>query len=136
MIESNYRVNPKTRTLAGHSFGGLFTLFAMLNKPEMFKNYIACSPSVPYKDNHIFEIEESFAARHRKTLPVNLFLSMGELEEHLEDPMVSGMYRFANRLESRGYQRFVIHKRLFPGEDHCTVIAPSFQAGLNLALKI
>jgi predicted alpha/beta superfamily hydrolase len=34
-IESNYRVIPKTRTLAGHSFGGLFALFAMLTKPEL-----------------------------------------------------------------------------------------------------
>ena len=131
VIESEYRVDPKSRTLAGHSLGGLFTLFAMFRKPETFQNYLAMSPSLSYLNGYMFDIEERFAARKRKTLPVNLYLSMGEQEDDL--PL---MYRLAGRLVGRGYQRFNLTKRLFPGEDHCTCLVPSFQAGLKLALKV
>jgi len=134
MVENDYRVNEKEMALAGHSFGGLFTLYAMFQKPEIFRNYIACSPSVFYKDQCIFEFEEQYA-RRRKTLPASLFMSMGELEETPEFPNLSSMYRLSSQLESRKFKRFTLEKRFFPDEDHCTVIAPSLQAGLKLALR-
>ncbi|MCX6168247.1 MAG: alpha/beta hydrolase-fold protein [Ignavibacteriales bacterium] len=45
-MEKNYRVNPKFRALSGCSLGGLFTLFAMFARPELFNAYIAISPAV------------------------------------------------------------------------------------------
>jgi predicted alpha/beta superfamily hydrolase len=42
-IEKNYQV--KTRILFGHSFGGAFTVFSLLNKPECFDIFIASSPT-------------------------------------------------------------------------------------------
>ena len=134
LVESKYRVDENERTLAGHSFGGLFALFAMLQKPELFRNYVACSPSTDYKEQIIFEYEERYAKR-RKTMPARLFLSMGDLEKFPEYDHVEGMNRFFSQVESRRYKQLEIEKKGFPGEDHCTVIAPSFQAGLKMALR-
>lgn len=42
-IEKEYKV--KTRILHGHSFGGSFTIYSMINKPELFDCFIATSPT-------------------------------------------------------------------------------------------
>ena len=42
-IEKDYKT--KNRTLFGHSFGGAFTVYAMINKPNYFNYYIASSPT-------------------------------------------------------------------------------------------
>ena len=116
-------------------FVGLFALFAMLQKPGLFKNYVACSPSTDYKEQTIFDYEEQFAKRW-KTMPAGLFLSMGDLEIFNQYDHVEGMNRFFSQVESRNYEQLEMEKKVFPDEDHCTVIAPSFQAGLKWALKI
>jgi predicted alpha/beta superfamily hydrolase len=42
-VEKN--CNVKTRILFGHSFGGAFTIYSLLNKPACFDMYIASSPT-------------------------------------------------------------------------------------------
>ncbi len=42
-MEKDYKT--KTRILYGHSFGGAFTIYSMINKPEFFNCYIAASPT-------------------------------------------------------------------------------------------
>lgn len=136
LVESNYRVDKNERTLAGHSQGGSFTLFAMFQYPGQFRNYIASSPSIYWKGQVMLEIEKLFASEH-SVLPAKLFLSMGELEkEDEDDDSYEGMLRLFDQLESREYEQFEMVKKIFPDEDHCTVIAPSLAAGLKLALII
>ena len=43
VIEKDYKT--KNRILFGHSFGGGFTIYAMINKPNYFNYYIASSPT-------------------------------------------------------------------------------------------
>ena len=43
VIEANYSVREKI--LYGHSFGGAFTIYSMLNSPAHFDKYIASSPT-------------------------------------------------------------------------------------------
>jgi predicted alpha/beta superfamily hydrolase len=135
LVESNYRVDTNDRTLAGHSLGGLFPLFAMFQDPGQFTNYVACSPSIYWKGQVMLEIEKLFASEE-SALPARLFLSMGELEkEDEDDDSFEGMMRLFDQLESREYKQFEMVKKLFPDEDHCTVLASSFAAGLKWALR-
>jgi predicted alpha/beta superfamily hydrolase len=135
-VESNYRVDEKKRTLAGHSLGGLFTLYAMFQNPGQFENFVACSPSIYWKGQVMLEIEKDFASK-RSALPLKLFLSMGELENDEDDEYGSfnGMQRLIEQLESRRYEQLKMKIRIFEDEDHCTVIAPSLAAGLKFALR-
>jgi predicted alpha/beta superfamily hydrolase len=135
LVETEYRINPKQRTLAGHSLGGLFALYAMLWKPELFKHYVAGSPSLYWKDELVFEDERRYS-RRRKTLPAYLCLTIGESEGRADDDPVTRMLRFSKQLESRRYGRFTQEKRIFAGEDHCTVAVLGFQAGLKFALEV
>lgn len=44
-LEKQYRLQPY-RILAGHSFGGLFSIYSMMQQPDFFQAYIALSPSL------------------------------------------------------------------------------------------
>lgn len=67
LVESKYRVDEKERTLAGHSYAGLLTLYAMFCRLERFRNYIACGPSVGHKDRSIFSRSQSITNRLQKS---------------------------------------------------------------------
>ncbi|MEH2922601.1 alpha/beta hydrolase [Samsonia erythrinae] len=45
-VEANYSINREKQTLAGHSFGGLFTLYTLFNHTDAFQRYVAASPSI------------------------------------------------------------------------------------------
>ncbi|WP_019669883.1 alpha/beta hydrolase-fold protein [Eudoraea adriatica] len=44
-VESNFRTHPY-RLLEGHSFGGLFCTYALMNKPELFDAFIIQAPAL------------------------------------------------------------------------------------------
>ena len=134
IINKKYRVNPKKRVLIGHSLGGLFASYALLENPRLFTHYLICSPSLWYHNQYMFELEEKFSKRH-KLLKANVFLSVGETEEDVGSGMASNTLRFTALLKSRNYKGLNIIQKFFNSENHCEVVAPSYQAGLKWALK-
>jgi predicted alpha/beta superfamily hydrolase len=134
LIEQEYRTDPAKRILAGHSHGGLFTVFAMLQEPRLFSSYIASSPSLDFAENSMFALESEYAKKHKR-FPAQIYLSAGELEVGCDDTTLTDMYRFAALLESRKYKGFSLTKQMFLDNNHCEVAAPAFQAGLKMALK-
>lgn len=133
-VNEKYRVAPRKRVLVGHSFGGLFAAYALLENPRLFTHYLICSPSLWYHDGYMFEREEKFSKSH-KQLKANVFLSTGEMEENVGSGMASNTLRFTALLKSRNYKDLNIIQKFFNGDGHCEVVAPSYQAGLKWALK-
>ncbi len=78
-VEKNYRTQPDNRTYFGYSLGGQFGAFVLLYKPDTFKNYIIGSPEI---SGEVSEFS-SLAAKTRKKLNANLFVSYGSLETDL-----------------------------------------------------
>lgn len=134
LIDQEYRTDPAKRIMAGHSHGGLFTLFAMFQEPGLFSSYIASSPSLDFAENSMFTLESEYAKKHKR-LPAQIYLSAGELEVGTDTTYLTDMYRFAALLESRKYKEFSLTKQVFLDNNHCEVAAPAFQAGLKMALK-
>ncbi len=133
-IEQEYHADPARRVLVGHSYGGLFALFAMFQDPGLFRSYIAASPYLRNQGPSVLTMENEFAKNH-KNLEAQLYLAAGELEESTEDTTLTDMYRFAALLESRNYKGLSIIQQVFADNNHCEVVAPAFQAGLKMALK-
>jgi len=111
MIKARYRVNSEDRTLLDHSTGGHFVLYTLLHQPKVFQRYIVGSPSLGIGQGVLFDMESEYAKQH-KDLPVSLFRSIGEEEEHsflshatyLDTIVsVSDWFRFAAIIEDRGY---------------------------------
>ena len=128
-IESEYPVSKEERTLGGYSYGGLFTLFSLFERPGAFKGYFAGSPSIHYANGVMFEVEKAFSETH-SDLPARLFLTMGGLEE---ESGIENMKRMAEVLESRQYPNLEIRTHIFEGETHVSAYPASvMRAFLNL----
>lgn len=52
-VRSRVAFDAKRVTLAGHSLGGLFTLYALFNEATLFSSFIASSPSVWWGERYL-----------------------------------------------------------------------------------
>ena len=134
LVEKEYRADPARRILAGHSYGGLFALFALFEAPDLFDTFIIGSPSLSYGDQFMFQREETFARDH-KQLPAEVYLFVGELEESIDDTTATDTLRLAAILQGRQYEGLSLVKQVFLDQNHCEVAAPGLQWGLKHALK-
>jgi predicted alpha/beta superfamily hydrolase len=134
LVEKDYPADPAKRILVGHSYGGLFGLFAMFEAPDLFSALVLGSPTLTYGDRFMLQREEAFAASNQP-LPARVYLFVGELEENRDDTTMTDTLRFAAILQGRNYQGFSLVKHVFLDQNHCEVAAPGFQWGLKHALK-
>ncbi|CAM1343420.1 alpha/beta hydrolase [Tenacibaculum amylolyticum] len=77
-INSNYRTNG-FQTISGHSRGGLFVLYAFIEKPELFNGYISYSPAFWREDIFIAEKTKAFL-NENKVKDKFIFMSIGDGE--------------------------------------------------------
>ena len=75
-IEGRYRIDASQRTLSGASLGGLFSLYALFEKPELFQSIIALSPAAGWDDRYLFAREKAFRSQHPQ-LKHRIWLSVG-----------------------------------------------------------
>lgn len=77
-VEKRYPTEPH-RILIGHSFGGLFALYAMMNRPELFNSYVAIDPSLWWDERKLLLQTDTFLREKnfdRKTLFVSVANTM------------------------------------------------------------
>lgn len=151
-IAGMVRIDPARRSLFGHSFGGLFTLFALFERPQLFVNWIAASPTIYWEGSEILNNE---AGRQAATGSAPfLHLSAGEYEG---DELAPFQYRnedAASRLEKRKMERTVALAQemaerlngtadgirtqfeLFAGETHMSVVGPAVNRAISIAFAV
>lgn len=130
-IETDYRADKNERALSGSSLGGLFTLYAMYERPTLFKRFIAISPHTGWDKQYLFKRDDSFAANN-KSLPVRLFLTQGSEEYPLfRDPIIA----FQQKIAERHYQDFALLNYTIEGEDHSGTKSEGYSRGLRWVFK-
>lgn len=67
-VETQQATDPERQILAGHSFGGLFTLFVLLNHPDAFNRYVIGSPSLWWGNGAIVKEAKMPAAPAMETV--------------------------------------------------------------------
>lgn len=136
-IEKKYRINVNDSVLAGDSYSGLFALYTIFNKPELFRGYIIGSPSIYWDDRIIFDYENKYAQKSNK-LDAKVFLSVGELEAIYEPEfarMVGNVEKLAEVLNSRNYSGLELTTHIFDDETHQSVIPATMSRGLRIVYK-
>ena len=132
MLAGEYRMDLDDQGYAGHSGGGQFGLYVLLNKPESFDKYIISSPAAyqPWLD-----MEERFYEKN-KDLKAKVFLSAGEGEAAhpiwAAAQIVSTVATMAERLTVRRYPSLELTVRIFPDEDHLTVMPIAYTRGIRV----
>jgi len=114
-IGSSYRTDHHTRMLSGYSFGGLFGMYALFHKPELFCKYFIGSPSIHYANDITFQYEKSYAGEH-SDLIAEVMISAGQLEERTS----GNILKMEQLLQSRGYKNLVLKTLIFENENHYT----------------
>ncbi|QDT52632.1 Ferri-bacillibactin esterase BesA [Caulifigura coniformis] len=145
LVESRVQIDRSRQAIFGHSFGGLFVLHAMFNRPEAFHSYIAASPSVWWNDFALQKAEERFAKRCAQS-PVRLRLRVttGELEKNsgptarLAPTAASTGFGstedMAMRLQKLADRGVRVEFHEYPGENHGSVLPVALNHGLRFAL--
>jgi predicted alpha/beta superfamily hydrolase len=145
------RIDPTRRSLFGHSFGGLFALYALFERPWLFARWIAASPTIYWEKSEILNNE---AGRQPVSgHEVFLHLSAGEYEG---DELAPFQYRnedAASRIEKRKAERTVSLARkmadrlndsntgiktqfeLFSGQTHMSVLGPAINRAVAIAFE-
>jgi len=136
-VESRYRVNPGRRTYVGNSLGGLFGAYILLQRPEMFQNYILGSPSFWFHNKVIFDLERNYAERNNE-LDANVFIAVGEHErpeESMGHDLVSDATLFYETIKSRNYAGLNIELRVVEWANHETAFPTTAIQGIYWSLK-
>lgn len=126
-IEGEYRTAP-FRLLAGHSFGGLFTVHTLLSRPESFKAYLAISPSLSWDDRTLIQKAQSKLG----ALPLDgrfLYLSVGDREMGNQ---IENLRTFAAIIERKDPEGLRWWYRVMADESHPSVVHPTVYDGLEM----
>lgn len=151
-LQTEFPIDPSRQALFGHSYGGLFTLYALTARPDAFQTWVAASPSLWYADGHMSDAVDRMAtAASTPALPRRVLLTAGEYEQSL-DPAKRAMpdgARVEAELRSRGQidrgRRAVAALAAAPGtravfqeiagEDHGSVIPAAISRGMRFILE-
>lgn len=117
----------KSRTILGHSFGGLFAAYAFTNFNNVFGNYIMLSPSIWY-DNEIMLRLEQENRDLNKNYHQLVFMGLGGLEN--QGRMLAPFMAFYQRLQNN-YPDIQIKRHFESNLDHMGSKNPNIIEGLN-----
>lgn len=67
-------INAHAQTLFGHSYGGLFVLYTLFQRPQLFQHYIAADPSIWEQQGVILDDKQRFIRQHAAMPPTTLWL--------------------------------------------------------------
>jgi pimeloyl-ACP methyl ester carboxylesterase len=127
-VDRHYRTSAEL-TLIGSSLGGLFTLYTLFKRPDLFSNFIATSPATPWDNEALFAFEDGFAERSARH-PSRLFLAVAELED-----LYQPVRRLAERLGARAYPGLTWSSHVVAGAGHSGVKAEGNSRGLQFAFE-
>ncbi len=153
-IEKQVSIDRSRQTLFGHSFGGLFTLYALFSKPDAFNRWVAASPAIFWEDAAILTAERTFLEEHKACLDIELHLSAGQYEGELLAPFHKGTPEEQKRQERAGETRTVgyakeMADRLaasttvleratfeeYQGENHMSVLPVALNRAVQIAFR-
>lgn len=127
-------VDPARRTLWGHSFGGLFTLYALLTRPGAFARYAAISPSIWWDEGLIRRVADRAG---RMAAPPPLLAALGDREKRSgsdgpppDGPAPATMRFLADLRDGPGLSPQI---HVLPGLVHIDTIAGSLPLALPFA---
>jgi hypothetical protein len=143
LIEKKYPVT-NFRTLIGHSYGGLFTIYTLINHPELFSNYLAIDPGLDWDDQKLLtEAKEKFSSNEYNGK--SLFMSLGgQLHMQNSEVTINNVMKdttdytlFAR--SNIGFSEIVMQNaknglyfdwKFYPRDLHGTIAFPSVMDGL------
>ena len=129
-VNSNYRIKNNS-TAVGHSLSASFILHSLVNKPNLFKNYIAISPNLAFDNNKIVSNLTDFDYSKIEDLTYIYISNANEGIEYWEEwkPARESLYSFFDTKLKKDNIEIKISE--YPENNHWNTFPPS----LNNALR-
>ena len=135
VIEDRYRILDGATGLFGYSYGGLFTLYALMCQSPMFRRYGAGSPGVLHPASQIFLLERQLADSRAGFDDVQLHLTVNELEitgrSHVYRDLGIQFARLIDVLYLSDHTGLDFSARILPSDTHMTGFTQSFLSYLR-----
>ena len=134
-IAQRYTVNPDRQSLFGHSFGGLFALYALYERPQAFQAIVAASPSMEWNAQSILDDERAFNDRMAagKVGHTSRLLLIAGDRDTAGDP--ESVRLLADRLERLSGWGLRVRLQRYPNETHASVPGQSVNDVLRFAFE-
>lgn len=147
-LADHFPIDPDDVTLTGQSFGGLFVLSALFRRPNVFRRYLAVSPSLWWDDGAVLRMAEQVTT----TSPApsaKVYMCIGELENkarfgaqfapvkhHLPSAMqnadmMGDMFVMQRLLQPWVGNQFSTEAHVFPEESHESIMGAALSRGLR-----
>ena len=129
-IDAQYRTDKNNRALLGHSFGGYFVLYSLLNqlnnKTSYFKKFISASPTLWYNNFYLNQLPQQL---DKNSEQLGLFISVGQMEDSIWS--VNPVKALTTEIQKRNLKRLQFKSRIYNHLDHMDVGILSFTKGLQ-----
>lgn len=143
-IGERFALNTSREALMGHSFGGLFTLYALHQRPASFSDYIAVSPSLWWNFGDLFS-DYCHTANQGERAPRGMILRGSEEGTRVPDGTPRGIAADVHERESQRADKadrlaqrlntcrpeWDVSFTLLDGENHGSVLWPAARATLE-----
>ncbi|WP_437918019.1 alpha/beta hydrolase [Sphingobacterium sp. LRF_L2] len=136
-IDNRYRTNGK-KMLVGHSFGGLFALYTLISKADVFDNYLVIDPSLWWDDEYVNRLFKTKGlSKNRSNKPQLYLATAGTNGKTIEKRNhEQAIFSFVSFLESDGIGEILkVDLRRFERENHGSIISPAIYDGLRSLCK-
>lgn len=134
-VETHTHADPSFRVIAGHSLGGLFSLYAMYGEPGLFQGVIAASPTVQWDHFLLFrsadELRQKALGEDGQgscSIPSRLYLSVGSEEDPYD---IACIRAFDVIVSNSNYTDFSNMFSIIEGERHAGAGLDAFQQGIR-----
>ena len=133
-VDKNYRTL-NTKIAVGHSLSASFLLYSILEKPNLFSNYIAISPNLAYDNDFLTQELKSFDYSKIKN---NTFLYLSNADEGIDywkewKPAREKLYAFYNNeLKTKN---ITIKINSYPTNNHLNTFPPSLNDAFEFYFK-
>ena len=124
-VDDRFRTQP-FRVLFGHSLGGMFAVYTLFTKPDLFGGYVAASPHLRYADGYVVDlVEESLA--EGPDLDKSLYVTLGDEPDYVET-----LDRFVGLLEAAKESGLRWEYVVMENDEHMSTPLKSLYQGLEM----
>jgi hypothetical protein len=122
-VDRTYRTVPSDRGLLGHSYGGLFAIYCLEERPALFQRIVAASPAMGWDE--LLLVKEARTKLRNLPGPIRLDISTGD-----DGDVTADATALAKALDELKPPLLDYRFTVYHGESHNSVRPVSFPAGL------
>ncbi|MBE0462990.1 MAG: alpha/beta hydrolase [Halomonadaceae bacterium] len=121
-VAERFPVDTHHQSLYGHSFGGMFAIYALFTRPDLFNHLVAASPSLWWDDSYLLKHERDFRqqveAGEANVIHHSLSLIVADHDSLQNQQDASQLYQRIEPLSAYGLRSSFY---TVEGEDHMSV---------------